>query len=702
MRASKEGWSRSEIAGDPLRRPLRKRLRLRFRVPHAHARARRENRPDLGPRTIVTANIVIIHRNPPAVLAPADARFSQQRQSSLPPPVSSRSHGDGHVNANACTSHRARASRRKYSGFWYRYPDFIFIPSDLHFVRPTDRTRSISRSLSSPHDSSTLTKFPVQRSVCSNRIARSEVWLCLCVSRFQWRYDLRNDWRDTDEYDASFRAIYIYIYVYNRIKQIEIWSPIQLDFSSDLFRIDDTIINSSRINQTIVKSFTRHVIETKKTLVLKTIAAFSWRPIKQRRIMTLLIACTRISFSNISIIERHWSAIAVTIRARQALTCRMQIGNARDARMQRQRSINARAREREREGERIGVAGRVVVVATRDSASREAHVHSLDLLVDQPRGGDERTGEDEDGGRRTKGRERERQVDTTRQRPPTSYDARPADIHAGWCTFVPPLYFGSKNAATRFVVTRALRGSSFPRFTRSFSLLPCRARAPSRRVSRFSPLSFSLLISTSSAPSWCLCLPICQDSSPFCSRSSLLLILSLSPPLLILDRTSLLRCAGVAYRTSDHLPGCRWPIVRAPRVRSNGICAIYYPIRVAQMREITISDVIDVQLHVDLARAPNDSSRSRLRRLDQAGLSRGIMHRKLKDESLGIISFANYPLIFLEHIFIAFAFAFYRDDKDVRECLAFYQNRRKMFPSNLYTHFDNCALLSSKSIVPKS
>jgi len=39
------------------------------------------------------------------------------------------------------------------------------------------------------------------------------------------------------------------------------------------------------------------------------------------------------------------------------------------------------------------------------------------------------------------------------------------------------------------------------------------------------------------------------------------------------------------------------------------------------MREITISDVIDVQLHVDLARAPSDSSRSRLRRLDQAGLS---------------------------------------------------------------------------------
>jgi len=159
------------------RRPLRKRLRLRFRVPraHAHAHARRENtRPDLGPRTIVTANIVIIHRNPPAVLAPADARFSQQQQSSLPPPVSSRSHGGGHVNANACASHRARASR-KYSGFWYRYPDFIFIPSDLHFVRRRDRTRSTSHSLSSPHDSSTLTKF--RSAIASNRIARSEVRL---------------------------------------------------------------------------------------------------------------------------------------------------------------------------------------------------------------------------------------------------------------------------------------------------------------------------------------------------------------------------------------------------------------------------------------------------------------------------------------------------------------------------------------------
>jgi len=43
-------------------------------------------------------------------------------------------------------------------------------------------------------------------------------------------------------------------------------------------------------------------------------------------------------------------------------------------------------------------------------------------------------------------------------------------IFERWCTFVLPLYFGSKNAATRPIVTRVSRGSSFSRFMLSISL----------------------------------------------------------------------------------------------------------------------------------------------------------------------------------------------------------------------------------------
>lgn len=93
------------------------------------------------------------------------------------------------------------------------------------------------------------------------------------------------------------------------------------------------------------------------------------------------------------------------------------------------------------------------------------------------------------GGRKKGGkgkREREklprRETTYVLRRAPSGYSMRR-------CTFVPPLYFGSKNAATRPVVTRVSRGSSFSRHL-SFSLAAASIYRDIYSLLRLLPLGF--------------------------------------------------------------------------------------------------------------------------------------------------------------------------------------------------------------------
>lgn len=163
-------------------------------------------------------------------------------------------------------------------------------------------------------------------------------------------------------------------------------------------------------------------------------------------------------------------------------------------------SINeVREREKERSvrssNEGVAVAP-VPCLEKPDARRREAHVRSpahalaLSLYLSLACSVDQRAAEtnarmgrtnvDENdaiakGGRKKGGkgkREREREKLPRRE---TTYVLRraPSGYSMRRCTFVPPLYFGSKNAATRPVVTRVSRGSSFSRHL-SFSLSPRR------------------------------------------------------------------------------------------------------------------------------------------------------------------------------------------------------------------------------------
>lgn len=163
-----------------------------------------------------------------------------------------------------------------------------------------------------------------------------------------------------------------------------------------------------------------------------------------------------------------------------------------------------------------------------------------------------------------KGKRKERERKTPKRE--TTYVLRRAP--SGYssdvvCTLVPPLYFGSKNAATRPVVTRVSRGQSFPATSSlSFSFF-----LSSRS---FLSLSLSLLFGSNERRLRAFALtafqfvkiPVCPSLSPSLSLYRLY-ILSLSPFRFILDRRPLpsvrvhpLSDIDVAYRTSNHLPGC--------------------------------------------------------------------------------------------------------------------------------------------------
>lgn len=124
------------------------------------------------------------------------------------------------------------------------------------------------------------------------------------------------------------------------------------------------------------------------------------------------------------------------------------------------------------------------------------------------------------------------------------------------CTFVPPLYFGSKNAATRPIVTRVSCGSSFSRLILSLFFFLLNSLLSLLKY-RDLPLSFSFneqrlhAFALTAFQFVRIPLPFSINYLSFISLS-----LSFSQFSIISCRPSMCIPFPV-YRSSNYLPGCR-------------------------------------------------------------------------------------------------------------------------------------------------